>query len=156
MGRQFGRNAGDTMSLIVDSTVWIDFFNPKVKSSEKKFLSQLIQSNYPIYLCPIVYQEVLQGIREEKIFTEIKNILQHYRMLDIDLMYVTNYAVNLYRHLRKKGITIRKSVDCLIASYVILSDMELLHNDSDFINIAKESELKICKKHKESTAPQDE
>jgi len=66
-------------------------------------------------------------------------------MVDVDLMCATNYAVDLYRHLRKKGITIRKSVDCLIASYAILGDMELLHNDSDFANIARESELKICK-----------
>ena len=133
------------MSLIVDSTVWIDFFNPRIKSPEKKLLTQLIQSNYPVYLCPIIYQEILQGIREDKMFAEIKNILQHYRMIDIDLMQVTNYAVDLYRYLRKKGITIRKSVDCLIASYVILGDMELLHNDSDFTNIARESKLKICK-----------
>jgi predicted nucleic acid-binding protein len=64
-------------------------------------------------------------------------------MIDVDLLYVTNYAINLYRHLRKKGITIRKSKDCLIASYAIITDMDLLHNDSDFTQIAKESELKI-------------
>jgi predicted nucleic acid-binding protein len=55
------------------------------------------------------------------------------------------YAINLYRHLRKKGITIRKSVDCLIASYAILEDMYILHNDSDFTQIAKESKLKTYK-----------
>jgi len=60
-------------------------------------------------------------------------------------MSATNYVIDLYRQLRKKGITIRKSVYCLIASYAILGDMELLHNDSDFTNIAKESELRICK-----------
>ena len=145
MGGQSGRNTGDPMSLIVDTTVWIDFFNPKIKSPEKKILLRLIQDDYPIYLCPIVYQEVLQGIREDKLFAEIKNILRQYRMMDVDLMDVTNYAVDLYRHLRKKGITIRKSVDCLIASYAILGDAELLHNDGDFTNIAKGSELKVCK-----------
>ena len=66
-------------------------------------------------------------------------------MVDIDVMYATNYAVDLYRQLRKKGITIRKSVDCLIASYAILTDMYLLHNDKDFEYIAKESRLKIYK-----------
>jgi predicted nucleic acid-binding protein len=66
-------------------------------------------------------------------------------MIDIDLMDVTDYAINLYRHLRKKGIAIKKPVDCLIASYAILGDMYLLHNDGDFTQIARESKLKIYK-----------
>ena len=133
------------MNLIVDSSVWIDSFNPKIKSTEKEILRQLIFNDYPIYLCPVIYQEVLQGIREDKIFEEIKYILQQYKMIEIDLMDVTNYAIGLYRHLRKKGITIRKSVDCLIASYAILENMYILHNDSDFTQIAKESKLQIYK-----------
>ena len=131
------------MSLIVDSSVWIDGFNPKKRTPEKEILMQLIRNDYPIYLCPIIYQEILQGIREDNAFEKIKFILQHYRMIDIDLMDITNYAVDLYRHLRKKGITIRKSVDCLIASYAILADMQILHNDIDFTQIARESNLKI-------------
>ena len=133
------------MNLIVDTSVWIDGFNPRVKTPEKELLKQLIQNDYPIYLCPVIYQEILQGIREEKAFIKIKIILQEYRMVNIDLMYVTNHAVDLYRHLRKKGITIRKSVDCLIASYAILANMHILHNDNDFTQIARESKLKIYK-----------
>jgi len=133
------------MNLIVDSSVWIDGFNPKVKSPEKELLKQLIINDYPIYLCPIIYQEVLQGVREDKIFEEMKFILQQYRMVDIDIMDATHYAINLYRALRKKGMTIRKSIDCLIAAYAILGDMYILHNDNDFTQIAKESKLKIYK-----------
>jgi predicted nucleic acid-binding protein len=131
------------MNLIVDSSVWIDAFNSKIKTPEKEILKQLISNDYPIYLCPVVYQEVLQGVRNDKTFVEIKYILQQYRMITIDLIDVTNYAINLYRHLRKNGITIRKSVDCLIASYAILENMYILHNDSDFTKIAQESKLKI-------------
>jgi predicted nucleic acid-binding protein len=131
------------MSLIVDSSVWIDGFNPKIKTPEKELLQQLIKNDFPIYLCPVIYQEVLQGIRGDKEFNQIKFIFQNYKMIDLDLIHVTNYAIDLYRHLRKKGITIRKSIDCLIASYAILCDMYLLHNDSDFTQIAKESKLKI-------------
>ena len=133
------------MNIIVDSSVWIDGFNPKIKSPEKELLKQLILNDYPIYLCPVIYQEILQGIRKEKTFEQIKLILQQYRMLDIDLLYVTNNAIDLYRSLRRKGITIRKSADCLIASYAIIANMFLLHNDSDFAQIAKGSKLKICK-----------
>jgi predicted nucleic acid-binding protein len=145
LGGRFKKNEGNEMNLIVDSSVWIDSFNPKIKSTEKDILRQLIFNDYPIYLCPVIYQEVLQGIREDKTFDEVKYILQQYRMIDIDLMDVTDYAINLYRHLRKKRITIRKSVDCLIASYAILKDMYILHNDSDFTQISKESKLKIYK-----------
>jgi predicted nucleic acid-binding protein len=133
------------MNIIVDTTVWIDFYNPKTKSSEKEILEQLILNDYPIYLCPIIYQEVLQGIREDKIFGEIKYMLLNYRMVDIDLITATDYAVDMYRHLRKKGITIRKSMDCLIASYAMLGNMYLLHNDKDFMEIEKEYKLKIYK-----------
>ena len=131
------------MSIIVDTSVWIDSFNPKIRAPEKEILIQMIQNDNPIYLCPVIYQEILQGIRDDKAFERIRSILRQYRMIDIDLMYVTNHAVNLYRHLRKKGITIRKSIDCLIASYAIIADMYLLHNDKDFTQIASESKLKI-------------
>ena len=133
------------MSIIVDTSVWIDSFNPKIKTPEKEALVQLIKNDNPVYLCPIIYQEILQGIREDKTFEQIKFILQQYRMINIDLMYITNHAIDLYRHLRKKGITIRKSIDCLIASYAITTNMYLLHNDSDFTQIAAESKLKIYK-----------
>jgi len=131
------------MSIIVDTSVWIDSFNPKIKTPEKEALVLLIQNDSPIYLCPVIYQEILQGIRDDKAFERIKFSLQQYRMIDIDLMYVTNHAVDLYRHLRKRGITIRKSIDCLIASYAIITDMYLLHSDKDFTQIASESKLKI-------------
>jgi predicted nucleic acid-binding protein len=131
------------MNIIVDTSVWIDSFNPKTKTLEKSVLIQLIQNDNPVYLCPVIYQEILQGIREDKTFEHVKFILQQYRMIDLDLMHVTNHAIDLYRRLRKKGITIRKSMDCLIASYAILTDMYLLHNDSDFTHIASESKLKI-------------
>jgi predicted nucleic acid-binding protein len=136
------------MSIIVDTSVWIDSFNPKIKTPEKEALVLLIQNDSPIYLCPVIYQEILQGIKDDKAFKRIKFSLQQYRMIDIDLMYVTNHAVDLYRHLRKKGITIRKTIDCLIASYAIITDMYLLHNDSDFTQIACESNLKIFNRAK--------
>jgi len=133
------------MSIIVDTSVWIDSFNPKIKTPEKEELVKLIQNDAPIYLCPMIYQEILQGIREDKTFENIKFILQQYKMIEIDIMEVTDYAVNLYRHLRKKGITIRKSMDCLIASYAIITDMYLLHNDIDFTQIASKTKLKVYK-----------
>ena len=59
------------MNLIVDTSVWIDGLNPRKKTPEKEILIRLIQNDYPIFLCPVIYQEILQGIREEKTFEEI-------------------------------------------------------------------------------------
>jgi predicted nucleic acid-binding protein len=132
------------MDILVDTSVWIDFLNKKTFSAEAKILHDFLQSARDnIWLCPIIYQELLQGFRNDKVFAEIKNILLNFSMLDFDIVTVSNYAIDLYRHLRKKGSTIRKSADCLIAAYAILADLSLLHKDKDFAQIAKHSPLKI-------------
>jgi predicted nucleic acid-binding protein len=130
-------------AILVDTSVWIDFFNGKTASPESEKLQKIIENHNAICICPIIYQEILQGIRDDKIFEEIKRLLSDYNMINIDIIEVTNYAVNLYRVLRKRGITIRKPVDCLIASYAILGDLYLLHKDRDFTEIAKVYKLKI-------------
>jgi predicted nucleic acid-binding protein len=131
--------------ILVDSTVWINFFNPKIATKEKDILEQLILNDYPIYLCPVIFQEVLQGIKDDKTFSDVKYFLSNFRMMNTDIIEATDYAINLYRQLRKKGKTIRKSVDCLIASYALINDMYILHNDRDFIEIANGSKLKVLK-----------
>ena len=81
--------------------------------------------------------------RDDKTFTEIKSILQNVTMINTPIMTVTDYAIDLYRSLRKNGITIRKPYDCLIASYAILENIYLLHNDSDFRQMENNSALKV-------------
>ena len=130
--------------ILVDTTVWIDFFNEKEASKQADILNQIIEEGeHTICICPIIYQEILQGIKEDKIFTEIKSILQNTFMINTPILTVADYAVDLYRSLRKKGITIRKPYDCLIASYAILEDMYLLHNDYDFKQMENNSKLKV-------------
>jgi predicted nucleic acid-binding protein len=133
-------------NIMVDTSVWIDFFNRKNMSPETDLLRKLIENNKQIYICPVVLQEILQGIRDDKLFEKIKKILLKRNMVDINLMDVTNKAIDIYRTLRKKGITIRKSMDCLIAAYAIIGKMYLLHKDNDFTEIAKECKLKILNK----------
>lgn len=130
-------------AILVDTSVWIDFFNAKIPYPETEKLQKIIESRDVICICPIIYQEILQGIRDDKIFEEIKRLLLDFYMVYIDIIEVTDYAISIYRVLRKRGITIRKPVDCLIASYAILGDMYLLHKDRDFTEIAKECKLKI-------------
>ncbi|MDR1596981.1 MAG: PIN domain-containing protein [Treponema sp.] len=130
-------------NIIVDTSVWIDFFNKKNVSSETIILKNLIENSKQFYICPAIYQEILQGIRDDKLFEKIRKILLKHNMVDINIIEVTNKAIDIYRTLRKRGITIRKSIDCLIASYAIIGEMHLLHKDADFTEIAKEFKLKI-------------
>jgi predicted nucleic acid-binding protein len=129
--------------ILVDTTIWVDFFREKQTSKQADILEKIIEAGENICICPIIYQEILQGIRDDKTFIEIKNILQNVLIVNTPIMTVTDYAVNLYRTLRKKGITIRKPYDCLIASYAILENMYLLHNDSDFSQMVSNSKLKV-------------
>ena len=131
------------MKILADTTIWIDFFNGKGKTKQADVLQQIISNENTVCICPIIYQEILQGIRDDTTFTEIKNILKSVTMLDVPIMTIVNHAIDLYRNLRKKGITIRKPYDCLIASYAILEDAFLLHNDSDFEQMENHCNLKI-------------
>jgi predicted nucleic acid-binding protein len=130
-------------TILVDTTIWVDFFCEKRKSKQVDVLQQLIEEEHNICICPIIYQEVLQGVRDDNAFTEIKSILQNVKMINTPIMTVADHAIDLYRGLRKKGITIRKPYDCLIASYAILEDIYLLHNDSDFMQMVNNSKLKV-------------
>jgi predicted nucleic acid-binding protein len=129
--------------ILVDTSVWIDFFYTNKKSKQADILQELIEAEEDVCICPIVYQEVLQGIRDDKTFLEIKFILRNAIVLNTPIITVADYAVDLYRSLRKKGITIRKPYDCLIASYAMLEDACLLHNDSDFTQMENHCMLKI-------------
>ena len=128
--------------ILVDTSVWINFLNGvKNKFSEK--LKELIEKDAPVVLTPIVIQEILQGIRDDARFNEVKSALSGFEVLMIDPVEAAYEAAALFRMLRKKGITIRKSNDCLIAYYAIHHHTILLHNDSDFDKIARHSSLKI-------------
>ena len=92
--------------------------------------------------CPPVYQESLQGASAEE-FGLLRRLLLRLEMLDATVPFARyEYAVDLYGRCRKKGLTIRSSVDCLIAATAIMHDVPVLHNDRDFDHIARVAPLK--------------
>lgn len=128
--------------ILVDTSVWIDSLNG-IKNKHSVLLNKFIEQDSTIVLCPIIVQEVLQGIRDDKQFEKVKHALSGFEILSIEPVEAAYGAAKLYRDFRKKGITIRKSNDCLIAFYAIYFKVQLFHNDSDFTRIAKHLELKI-------------
>jgi predicted nucleic acid-binding protein len=130
--------------LLADTSVWIDFFRGK-KTWQCKILINYIEFNEPLVLCPIIIQEILQGIRNDDTYDKIKENLFSFEIFSIDPIESALGAAELYRMLRKKGTTIRKSNDCLIAYYAIHYKIKLLHKDIDFEKIAFNSSLKTVK-----------
>ena len=127
--------------VLVDTTVWIDFFSDR-NEPHVAMLQELIENEEDLSLCGVILAEVLQGIRSDTDFAKTKEYLDDLIFLP---MRQTTFirAAEIYRSLRKKGNTIRKPVDCMIASVAIEHDIHLLHNDPDFDHIAKHLKLRI-------------
>jgi predicted nucleic acid-binding protein len=122
--------------LLVDTSVWIDFFNGTDTGQVTKLVTY-IQDDEPLYLCPTIIQEVLQGIADGNQCKKIKDYLMCFNVLNDDSLESALGAVKIYRKLRKKGISIRKSNDCLIAQYAFKYNLKILHKDRDFDMIIK-------------------
>ena len=133
-----------SQQILFDTSVWIDFLRNK-NTPEADLLTNYIENNHPVVLTPTIIQEVLQGIRDDAQYQQIKDILSYITTLQLPPIQAAVGAAELYRSLRKKGLTIRKSNDCLIAFYAIEFSIPLAHTDADFDVIGKHSKLKIWK-----------
>ena len=128
------------MMVLVDTTVWIDFFSAR-SYPHVKALENIILNKEDICLCGVILAEVLQGIKEDSEFNRTRDLLAN--LLFLPMQYSTFLrSAEIYRNLRRKGITIRKPVDCMIAAVAIENDISLLHKDKDFIPIEKHFGLK--------------
>ena len=121
------------MMVLVDTSVWIDFFAAR-EERHVKTLEDLILDRRDICICGIILAEILQGIREDAEFKKTSALLANLIFLPMPYA-VYMKSAEIYRNLRKKGITVRKIVDCMIAAVAIENDIPLLHNDRDFIPI---------------------
>ena len=129
------------MIVLVDTTVWIDFFAARSLPHVAK-LVKLIEDREDISICGIILAEVLQGIRKDSEFRKTRDLFK--TLVFIPMPYsVFLRSSEIYRKLRKKGITIRQPLDCMIAATAIENDLPLLHNDKDFLPIAKYCGLKV-------------
>lgn len=128
--------------IVVDTTVWIDFLEARGTPFDLH-LKGLIEQGEPLALTDVIYCEVLQGILKESKFRRTRDILRAYSILQVRGLRTFEHAAHIYRTCRRKGITIRKTADCLIAATCLEAGAELYHNDRDFEAIAKAERLKI-------------
>lgn len=127
--------------ILIDTTVWIDFLNG-VDTPQVKKLTELIESG-DICISGIILTEVLQGIKDNKEFEEVKNLLTDIPIYETRGIYTYLHAAQIYRKCRKEGYTVRKTIDCVISAIALENDLALLHNDRDFDLIAKYLGLKV-------------
>jgi len=129
--------------VIVDTTAWVDFFGGK-PSAEVQMLERFLTEGKDICICGVILTEVLQGIREDTDYAKTLTRFDALLFLDLDRRTFVK-AAQLYRTLRRRGITIRKSVDCVIAAVAIEHNIPLLHTDRDFDPIEKFCGLRVVR-----------
>lgn len=129
--------------ILVDTTVWIDFFAGKTRPHVAT-LEEFLRTAEDICICGIVLAEVLQGIRSDSEYTKTKDYFES--LVFLPMTHATFLrSSQMYRTLRKKGITIRTPLDCMITSVAIEHRVPLLHNDRDFDKIAHHTNLEVVK-----------
>jgi predicted nucleic acid-binding protein len=130
--------------ILVDTSVWIDFLNG-INSKERHTLHRLIEEEEDISLTEIVVTEILQGIKDDENFKRVKDYLLEFPIHRPKGTETYLKAAEIYRDCRKKGKTIRKTVDCIIAAICIENGLTLLHKDIDFDIIQGCGGLKVLK-----------
>jgi predicted nucleic acid-binding protein len=116
--------------VIVDSSVWIDYL-ANVENPETAWLDRRLTLN-AIGLTDLVLCEVLQGFRSDADLREAKMELLKFEVFQSCGLSIAIASVENYRRLRSKGITVRKTIDCVIATFCIENGHVLLHRDRDF------------------------
>lgn len=123
--------------LLVDSSVWIQFF----RRDSHLDLESIVEFDEIVTCLPVV-QEVLQGFRDERAFRIAAQSMRQLPIVESPLeASIFDDAIGLYRTARRTGVTIRSSVDCLIAACALRHNLTILHRDRDFDLLARVSAL---------------
>ncbi len=130
--------------VLIDTSAFIEFLNHTGSPFDKE-IERIIVNDEDAAIADIVLTEILQGIRDDKEYEEIKISLLSFPVYSLKGHNSYIAAAELYRKCSKKGITLRSTVDLLIAQIAIENDLLLLHNDKDFDSIARISSLKVYK-----------
>ena len=127
--------------MIVDSNTWVDFFNG-VQSPHEERLEVALDEEEDLAVIPIIITEVLQGFRTDTGFRRAQRVLVSLPVIHPTVECHVR-AARMFRSLRRKGVTVRGAVDCVIAQTCLDTDAELLSPDADFRHIARHSSLRL-------------
>jgi predicted nucleic acid-binding protein len=121
--------------LLVDSSIWIDAMNGRITDATRYLETR--DEGEEIATTGIIFQEVLQGIRGEREYARMREVLWATLILEPRELSTYEVAAQLYRRARSEGFTVRKPNDCLIAALALEHGALLVHNDRDFLALAQ-------------------
>ena len=121
--------------IVVDSSVWIDFLNGRNAPHVRRL--RAILGSEEVIVGDLMLCEVLQGLDSEREAREVEELLQRFEIVPMAGEAIAVAAARNFRSLRKRGITVRKTIDLLIGTWCIENRRPLLHNDSDFHPMAR-------------------
>lgn len=128
--------------IVVDTSVWIDVLN-EVDSPKASRCTELLKDGAPLALTDVIFTEILQGFRLEPDARRVEKHLRAFPVLRLEELDDFVLAAELYRKARRSGVTIRKTLDCLIAAPCVRNGAPILHADDDFDRLASCTELKV-------------
>lgn len=131
--------------IIVDTTVWVDYFLG-VQNSETEWLDTELDRQR-LGLTDIILCEVLQGVRDDAAAKEVERHLLKLEVFETGGVTLARQAARNYRALRRRGHTVRKTIDCLIATFCLRGQHSLLHRDRDFDPFERFLELSVVHAH---------
>jgi predicted nucleic acid-binding protein len=129
--------------ILVDSSVWIEYFNGTITAQTEK-LDQLLGYE-PLAIGDLILTEVLQGFDDERDFNAARNLLTSLTVVELGGQEIAIQAARNFRALRNRGVTVRKTMDTVIATRCIESGYDLLHNDRDFEPFVRPLGLRVVK-----------
>ena len=127
--------------ILVDSSVWIEYFRGSITAQTEK-LDQLLGSE-PLAIGDLILTEVLQGFTDDRDFNAARKMLTALTVVELGGQEVAIQAAWNFRALRKRGVTIRKTIDTVIATRCIENGYDLLHDDRDFDPFVKHLGLRV-------------
>ena len=128
--------------IFVDSSVWIDFLRGR-QTLQVDQLDALLGSTTRLAVGDLILAEVLQGIPDDREFSRVRRTFGAFVQIDIAGKEIAVRAAQNFRALRRLGVTVRKTVDTLIATRCIADNLTLLHSDRDFDAFADHLGLKV-------------
>lgn len=127
--------------ILVDSSVWADYFNGKLTTQTEK-LDRLLGREL-LAIGDLILTEVLQGFDSDRDFRRAQRLLTSLLVVEIGGLQIATRAARNFRMLRLRGITIRKTIDTIVATRCIESGYDLLHSDRDFDPFAEYLGLRV-------------
>lgn len=128
--------------ILVDSSVWIEYFKGTI-TTQTEMLDGLLDQQ-PLAIGDLILTEVLQGFNRDRDFNHARKMLTSLMVVELGGQEIAIQAAKNFRALRKLGVTVRKTINTVIATRCIESGYELLHNDRDFDPFAEYLGLRVA------------